>query len=139
MTLNICYKQIKGDYWKANYLGLEVVMKKSNSYVNASKLCTDGRKKFKHWLELKHSKEILAFYTAKIQNSQSNPTAVIPATGICIPKLIICVTGGGSAEDKIINGTYVHPKLIHYIATWVSVEFGDRVACILENFVNCEW
>ena len=54
-------------------------------------------------------------------------------------KTFICVTGGGSAEDKIINGTYVHSKLIHHIATWVSVEFGDRVACILEDFVNKEF
>src|SRR5438477_8820944 len=62
MISDICYEQIKDDFWYASYLGLKVVMMKSNGYINANKLCSDGGKALKHWLDNKHSKEMLEFY-----------------------------------------------------------------------------
>ena len=39
-------EQINGDYWHAEYLGLRMVAMKSNGYINATKLCSDGKKLF---------------------------------------------------------------------------------------------
>ena len=35
----------------------------------------------------------------------------------------------------LVRGTYVYAKLIPHIASWVSVEFGYQVSCIIEDFV----
>ena len=53
-----------------------------------------------------------------------NQSASIPST--------ILITGG---DAMAIRGTYVCSKLIPHIASWVSIEFGYRVACIIEDFV----
>ena len=68
----ICYEQIKDDYWYADYLGFKVVMMKSNCYINATKLCNDGAKRFEHWIDNKHSKGMLNFYQKKLNQSQSS-------------------------------------------------------------------
>src|SRR3977135_1273144 len=68
---DICYEQIKGDYWYASYLGVKVVMNKSNGYINATKLCADGGKHLFNWLQNKHSKGMLNFYQMKLNQSQS--------------------------------------------------------------------
>jgi len=59
---DIAYSQIRDDFWNANYLGLQVIMMKSNGYINATKLCVDGGKRFDHWLDSKHSKEMVYYY-----------------------------------------------------------------------------
>ena len=153
---DICYNQICGDYWHANYLGLQVIMMKSNGYINASKLCMDGGKLLKHWLENKNSKEMMRYCENAMNQSDSSnstfptdlalggATAGIPAVAggnannvispnqsASIPSTIL-ITGG---DDMAVRGTYVCSKLIPHIASWVSIEFGYRVACIIEDFV----
>src|SRR5436190_13926147 len=75
MNSDICYEQINGDYWYATYLGTKIVILMSNGYINATKLCTDGGKQFKHWLPCKHSQEVLAYYKVKL-NQQTFPIDV---------------------------------------------------------------
>src|SRR5438552_17983137 len=88
MIQDICYERIVDNIWFANYFGLKVIMNYDNGYINITKLCSDGGKQFKHWKELKHSKEILSFYERRIKAStadvlgqldQSISSAVIPA------------------------------------------------------------
>jgi hypothetical protein len=144
---DICYEQIKGDFWFASYLGLKVVMMKSNGYINATKLCSDGGKSFFHWVENKHSKEMLNFYQTKLNQSFSSdgiPSDGIQAlevSAIGIPmseNVCIKIAGGKGSDDVSIRGTYLHPKLIAHLASWVSLEFGYRVSCIVEDFVMAE-
>ena len=78
----IAYEQIHGNYWYASYLDLKVVMMKSNGYINASKLCTDGGKRFDHWLENKHSQQMLNYYQTRLNQIPSTnhfSSAGIPA------------------------------------------------------------
>src|SRR3977135_3031660 len=89
---DICYEQIKGNYWYANYHGFKVVMDKSNGYINATKLCIDGGKTFNHWLENKRSKETMNFFLKKLNQSQSGevifPNHIqmyVKPTAPCIP------------------------------------------------------
>src|SRR3977135_731115 len=39
---DISYKQIRGDFWNAAYLGFQVVMIKDTGYINATKMCSSG-------------------------------------------------------------------------------------------------
>src|SRR3977135_3224611 len=69
---DICYEQINGNYWYASYLGVKVVMDKSNGYINASKLCIDGGKRFDNWIRNKHNQGMLEFYLKKLNQPQSD-------------------------------------------------------------------
>src|SRR3977135_1445646 len=85
---DICYEQIKSNYWYANYHGFKVVMDKSNGYINATKLCADGGKSFYNWLALKRSKETMNFYMKKLNQTETtqkrfpNLTLGDPSPGI---------------------------------------------------------
>ena len=157
MNSDICYEQIDGDYWYATYLGTKIIIMKSNGYINATKLCTDGGKQFKNWLRCLPSQEVLAYYNAKLNqptfptdvtqnltlegglariradlganaNSTILPTDVTQNltleggfTGIPVDladnaKLILptmTIRGG----DNALRRTYIHPRIIHYVAT----------------------
>ena len=69
MFTDICYEKIMDNFWLANYMGLHVIMMKDNGYINVTKLCSDGGKQFKHWKQLKNSKEMLSFYENKINQT----------------------------------------------------------------------
>jgi len=49
---DICYEQIRDNYWYGQYSKFKVVINKSNGYINATKLCIDGGKQFKKWLAI---------------------------------------------------------------------------------------
>jgi len=76
---------------------------KKNGYINASKLCKDAGKEFRHWTDNKTSKRLIYLLTAKIDN------------------ILISIRGG---RDTLIRETYVHPILVTYIAIWCSQEFA---------------
>src|SRR5438552_8253888 len=145
MIQDICYERIVDNIWFANYFGLKVIMNYDNGYINITKLCADGGKQFKHWKELKHSKEMMEFYEKRINNTstadlltqldQSISSAVIPAAEPAnhIKVLYPYAGGKGDAYD-ICRGTYIHPLLIPHIACWVSMEFAYNVSIIIQDF-----
>ena len=90
----------------------------TTGYINATKLCTDGGKQVKAWLRNDGNKELIKYF----ENShRSNFT---PMTNI--------LTGGQNSD---LRGTYVHPKLITHIASWVSPAFAWKVSEIVNNFL----
>src|SRR3977135_2889361 len=129
---DICYEQIKGNYWYANYHGFKVVMDKTNGYINATKLCADGGKSLYNWLENKRSQKTLNFYQtilnqpapgipgdAKISTTNMIPNTPAPGTKM-IPNTPAPVIPGDeqaslnilpsitiSGGDSRIRGTYL--------------------------------
>jgi hypothetical protein len=102
----LAYEKINERYSKAKYGDFNVIMDTTNGYINATKLCADGNKQFKNWLQNKSNKE-----------SQL---------------MTYSLTGG---QNNLIRGTYVHHKLIPHVAAWVSVEFADKVSDIINSFL----
>jgi len=49
MLSKIAFEQIHGNYWYGSYGEFKVVMMKDCGYINGTKLCKDGGKKFKEW------------------------------------------------------------------------------------------
>src|SRR5271156_29768 len=56
---NICYSQIRDDFWYATYGPFQVVMMKKTGFINATKLCSLGGKDFSRWSENKSSQELI--------------------------------------------------------------------------------
>jgi hypothetical protein len=116
----LAFESIDGKYSKALYGDFKVTMDMTNGYINATKLCADGGKQMKHWLENKGNKELIKGFGELINSS----------VGILAELLIMNMSG--SYETR---GTYVHPDLIPHIASWVSPAFAYKVSKIVNNFL----
>jgi hypothetical protein len=115
---NLAYESINDKYSKAKYGDFDVIMDMSNGYINATKLCADGGKYFKHWMENKSNKEL-------INDFEKNQTEFRPVLFM-------------SDSYGITRGTYVHQDLIPHIAAWVSPSFARKVSIIVNNFLARE-
>ena len=119
----IYYKQITEGYSYAHFLGVNVIIKHDDGYVNATQLCKDGNKDFKNWKRLKQSQDFIKYYELKMG----------------VKDELFKVINGGKGVGLIIRGTYVHPNLITVIASWVSLELADRVGLIARECAAEEW
>ena len=59
MLSEVCFQQIKGDYWYGGYGPFRVIMHKSNGFINATKMCTSGGKEYRDWIRTKTSQELI--------------------------------------------------------------------------------
>ena len=81
---NLAYETINEKYSKAKYGDFDVIMDMTNGYINATKLCADGDKKFYHWNENKFNKELINYFQKIIKGSHGIPSdlIIIITTGI---------------------------------------------------------
>lgn len=90
---------------------------RSDGYINATQLCKAGRKDFDDYQKTKQTQDYLQ--------------ALSYNTGIPNTELIIDIEKGG-----IIQGTYVHRKLVYHLVQWISPSFAVQVLNVLENLNN---
>ena len=109
------YEKIDDVHSKAKYGTFDVTMNMETGYINATKLCADGGKLMKNWMQNSGNKELIDYFEKNLMESKP---------------VLINVTNYG-----VLRGTYVHPKLIPHIASWVSPEFAYKVSEIVNNFL----
>src|SRR3977135_1737736 len=59
MNSELVFDQIEGNFWYAAYGPFRVIMMKDTGYVNATKLCSSGGKKYENWVRLNGSQELI--------------------------------------------------------------------------------
>src|SRR5277367_5263365 len=74
MLSGICFKQIKDNFWFGQYGDFQVIMMEDCSYVNATKLCKDGGKRFDNWLANEASKRLIKALDAQLGHQASENT-----------------------------------------------------------------
>jgi hypothetical protein len=94
------------------------VIMNSNGYINATKLCKNGGKEFKHWKESQHSKKMIIDFANNLEITEK--------------EIMILVCGGSMIK---ISGTYVHMSLIVHIAAWCNNNYAYMVSNIVREFV----
>ena len=114
------YEKIDNVYSKAKYADFDVTMNMETGYINATKLCNDGGKKFFKWNENAGNKELIKYF----EENYGSPN---------LEGHKYEVRNGTKCNN--INGTYVHPDLIPHIASWVSPAFAYKVSKIVNNFL----
>ena len=119
----IIIDDIDDTYAYGQYADSKVIMMKRNCYINATKLCKEGGKRFDHWLANQQSKDFIE----EVKKAS-------PALSGDAP--IITITGGSNGD---IRGTYCHRDLIPFIASWVSPKFALAVSRIVNNYINREF
>ena len=95
----IIFDYINTDYAYGKYGEFTVIMMTSNRYINATKLCKQYGKEFKHWKENIGNKQLIEEVEKEINN-----------------KSVIIKTGG---KNELLRGTYVHEKLMDSIIEFI--------------------
>jgi len=106
---NITYKKINNEYSKVIYGDFHVIMNMKNGYINATKLCIRGRNRFDNWVKNSNSVQLINFFQKSLN------------------------------VDVIYNifaDKYVHPKLMPYVAIWVSKDFAYKVSFIIDDWIK---
>jgi len=116
----LAFDSIDDTHSKALYGDFTVTMNMTNGYINATKLCADGGKLMKNWMQNNGNKEMVKCFGELIKRSDG------------IPSDLLIIVNTGINE---IRGTYVHPDLIPHIASWVSPAFAYKVSKIVNNFL----
>ena len=98
------------------YNGIEVIFETNSGYFNASQMCSSNGKS---WRDFKRTKN----YVNKI-----NAFKKILGAGITAPSKV--------AKNGVIprfQGEYIHPKLIHFVAEWISDEYAFKVSELMDS------
>jgi len=119
---NIIFENINEDFGYGMIGSFKVIIKKSNSFVNASKLCKDGGKKFNDWSRLKSSEDLIEKLENRVCGDSRTP-AIIEILNV----------------DNDIKGSYVNQYLIFNIAQWISSEYSLLVCDIMFEYTVSEY
>ena len=144
MLSQIAIHNIRDNFYHTQYGNFGVVIDKNNGFINATKLCSDGHKSFKHWNQTKQAQELIAAlnnHILAIETFGEDERKPWTTAHYCPPgKVSIFVqTANKTDEEKLISGTYCHPLLIPHIACWVCPKFALQVASIINHYVVEEW
>ena len=118
-------------FYKTTYNGISVI-RDSNGYYQASKICKDNNKRFKNWIILERTNELLGFYENEFKNEpkfKGQDSA---------PRLDLKLLFKRHENFEIsIRGWYIHPELVHHICEWCDLKYAIKVARIM-NMINEE-
>ncbi|URH24958.1 p28-like protein [Fowlpox virus] len=98
-------------------LDVEVVIMRSNGFVNITRLCNLEGKDFNDWKQLESSRRLLN--TLKDNNKLHDPIINIRHTRIKI------------------NGEYVSQLLLDYVIPWISPYVATRVSILMRYYRRC--
>ena len=116
---------------------------KDSGYVNATKLCKDGGKRFYDWKRLDHTKELVAALESEsghqaFGNTQQNNLTLedrVAHIPVSQSQAFYFDKGDNTSEvGRLLSGTYCHPLLIPHIACWISATFALKVSQIVNDY-----
>ena len=99
------------------YNGISIIINKDDGYVNASQMCSSNNKKWRNYKNTKMWKQVEnAFIRLFSEGAQKwTPSYYIEKAA---PKY---------------QGEYIHPKLVHFVAEYCSVDYAFMVAEIMDS------
>ena len=146
MISELVFEQIEGNFWYAAYGPFRVIMMKDTGYINATKLCSSGGKKYKNWVRLNGSQELIQALEGNmaLENAHGSTASTLEkaeaqiwASAFSACKVIIAANN--TEMGRLISGTYCHPDLIPHIACWVSVDFAMKVSKVVNGYITPEY
>ena len=109
------------NFKEESYAGISVLFETNSGYFNASRMCSDNVKDFKQLQRTKYYKNVVEAFE-KRQNQRVEGGCKFTSTSFLVK------TG-----DNEHRGYYLHPKLIHFVAEYVSVDYAFMVADLMES------
>jgi hypothetical protein len=102
---------------KGRYLGIEVLILRSNGFIQGNDIAALGRtrggkeKRLDNWLAMTSTKDMIAAIGG-------NKTAAIYVKDL----------------PNDLRGTYLHPDLVPFLAAWTSPDLGMKISRIVNSF-----
>ncbi|CCU55686.1 N1R/p28-like protein [Choristoneura biennis entomopoxvirus] len=124
--IDVCYEQIKDQYYYGLFGDFKLVIDKNTGCFNATKLCNLDGKQFKQWKRLEKSKQLIK----TIENLRGGNPHLWEYEVISNNNHEIC---------KQYTGFYVCKDLILDIASWISPEFYLKCNDIIINYYKNEF
>ena len=115
-------QQNKYNFEKQTYNGISVIFETNTGYFNATKMCVDNRKQWRHY-------KITKMWSNKVE--AFNRFYGKKSCGGILPDGKISFEPENVANEW--RGEYVHPKLIHFVAEWCSDDYAFKVAELMDS------
>ena len=99
------------------YNGISIIINTNDGYVNASQMCSSNKRKWRNYKNTKQWKQVIeAFEKRYTQGAQKwTPSYYMEKV------------------DPMHQGEYIHPKLVHFVAEYCSVEYAFMVAELMDS------
>lgn len=117
---DVTYTDIDNKYSRVKHGPISVIMIKNTGYINVTKLFDGTEKNYSLWSKTKDANELIELLSENLN--------------ISADKFITTVNTGPDA----LCGTYVHPKLISYVATWCNTIAALYIQDIVCDYYICE-
>ena len=98
------------------YNGISIIVNNNDGYINASQMCSSNGKFWRHYKNTKMWKSITEAFDKRYLNEKSSYYI-----------------------DKVspqYQGEYIHPKLVHFVAEYCSVDYAFAVAELMDSINN---
>ena len=99
----------------SSYNGIKIYIREKDGYINVSKLCNEGGRDFHTLKRSKRFRSILQYYTEN-EGSAKLPTPIYELRN----------------GFNTMQGQYITPDLIHFVAEWISIEYSFKVKHIMD-------
>jgi hypothetical protein len=112
-------RQIKlnEDFERATYNGVSIIRHIKTGYVNATKICSDNKRRFKNLTDTDRWHSIINIYDEEISLGEKTPDA----------KLWFV-----NRDCNEIRGSYIHPRLVNHVAEWANLRYVVKVQVIMD-------
>ena len=123
-------------FTRSDYNGVNIIIRNKDGYINATKIANDNGKRKRLPEYLKSDKWIEICETYKngtiVDVQHENSEKVDPPENSVgyENSLFYTINSVGKCETY---GTYVHPKLVHFVAEWCNISYAFKVATIMDN------
>lgn len=109
---------------KQTYNGISIIRETTTGYVNASQMCSSNGKVYRQFKTTKQFKEIIEIYEEFIKSHEIHKEI----QGVVFPTPYFEID-----YTKDFQGTYIHPKLVHFIAEYCSKRYSFIVSELMDS------
>lgn len=107
-------------FTKATYNGISILIRDRDGYINATEMCNQFNKRFRKIYENHAWQEYLKEFKREYTTEANQEFVYVLQKGI--PDRL-----------KQLRGTYVHPKMLNYVAMWASPIYCIAVGKIMDS------
>ena len=115
----------KLDFKLETYNGISIIRETTSGYVNASRMCSDNNKSWRMYKKTKDWKSTLEAFNLIVLSKESDAVRILTPSFLA-PKQV----------KPEFQGEYVHPKLVHFVAEYVSKRYAFKVAELMDSINN---
>lgn len=114
---NTIFEDIDDEFARGKLGPIEIIIMKSNGYINGGRLCSLSKKSFRDWYRNKNTKSLVKYFK-KLMGPN-----------------VECIISVNDRHNNV-KGTYLHPILTTNIAHWISPTFAIELGMWIEEWKN---